>query len=190
MNCPIELFQQWFAQAQLTEPEPERVALATVGAEQMPAVRMVLLKQVDERGFVFYTNLESTKAKQLAENPNAGLCFYWPTQQRQVRVQGRVAQVSDAEADSYFHTRSRGSQVSAWASLQSQPLPNYQQLEQRAEYYAEKYAGQPIPRPPYWSGFRIVPTLMEFWEAADYRRHKRILYQLAENSWQTSLVYP
>lgn len=187
---PIELFQQWFTQAQSTEPEPERVALATVGTAKMPSVRMVLLKQVDERGFVFFTNFQSNKAKQLAQNLNAALCFYWPSQQRQVRVQGHAVEVSELEADVYFQTRSLGSQISAWASLQSQVLPDYAHLVQRVQHYTEKFADQPVPRPPYWSGFRIVPTLIEFWEAAEYRMHQRIVYQLVGQAWQKSLLYP
>lgn len=187
---PIEQFLSWFEVARQTEAEPERMTLATVGKDGMPSARMVLLKQVDTRGFVFYTNLNSHKAKQLNENPKAALCFYWPSIQRQVRVQGDVEPVSDEEADSYFHTRPRGSQIGAWASLQSQPLANEQQLKQRLDEYQQKFIGQTVPRPPFWAGFRIKPTQIEFWEAGEYRLHKRTVYQLQHTGWNCLLLFP
>lgn len=187
---PIELFQTWFLQAKSTEQEPERMTLATVGQDGMPSIRVVLLKQVDANGFVFYTNLNSFKARQLTENPQAALCFYWPTQQRQVRVQGRVVPVSDKEADAYFLTRPRGSQIGAWASRQSQPLADYAELLHRVEEFTERFTDQAVPRPAFWSGFRLQPTRLEFWEAGDYRLHKRTVYQLSAQGWQESMLFP
>ncbi|MDF2867366.1 MAG: pdxH [Gammaproteobacteria bacterium] len=187
---PMEQFHAWYSQAQQTEAEPERMSLATAGKDGMPSVRMVLLKQADEQGFVFYTNLNSVKAKQLAENPQAALCFYWLNPQRQVRVQGIVEQVNDDEADYYFQTRPRGSQIGAWASLQSQPLADYQRLQQRVAEYTERFAGHVIPRPAFWSGFRLKPSRIEFWEAGESRLHKRMVYQFSNHSWQMEWLFP
>lgn len=167
------------------------MALATAGKDGMPSVRMVLLKQADEQGFVFYTNLNSLKAKQLAENPQAALCFYWSNPQRQIRVQGVVERVSEKEADHYFSSRPRGSQIGAWASLQSQPLADYQQLLQRVSDYAEKFADrEAIPRPASWSGFRVKPNRIEFWEAGEHRLHTRMVYEFNERDWQMELLFP
>ena len=187
---PIEQFQAWYLQAKQTEVEPERMALATASKDGMPSVRMVLLKQVDERGFVFFTNLNSLKAKHLAENPQAALCFYWSNPQRQIRAQGVVERVSEQEADHYFSTRPRGSQIGTWASLQSQPLTDYQQLLQRVADYTEKFADQVIPRPAFWSGFRLKPNRIEFWEAGEHRLHTRVAYQFNDHSWQMELLFP
>jgi len=187
---PLNIFQTWFTQAQQFETEPERMTLATVGEEGMPNARTVLLKQVDERGLVFYTNLRSQKAKELSQNPQGALMFYWPNQQRQVRIQGRVERVSDEEADAYFQTRPRGSQIGAWASSQSQIMANYQQLLDNVSSYTAQFEGQMVPRPPFWSGYRVIPCKIEFWEGGEYRLHKRTQYSLEGHTWKETLLFP
>lgn len=185
-------FQGWLAEAEQAEPsDPNAVALATVGPGGVPSVRMVLLKGFDERGFVFYTNLESQKARELSANPQAALCLHWKSLERQVRVQGPVVPVSKDEADAYFESRSRESRIGAWASRQSQPMESRSILEQRFGRFAEKYQLGPIPRPPFWSGFRVVPQRIEFWEARPFRLHERVVYLRDESDrWIASHLYP
>ncbi|HEX8695149.1 MAG TPA: pyridoxamine 5'-phosphate oxidase [Longimicrobium sp.] len=174
-------------------PEPTAMALATATAEGRPSVRMVLLKGHDERGFVFYTNLESRKARELRENPYAALCFHWVAMGVQVRVEGRVEPVSDAEADAYYASRPRGSRIGAWASKQSAPLAEYADLVRRVEELEARYGEGEIPRPPFWSGFRLVPGRIEFWFGRPSRLHERELYTLADGDpprWTKELLYP
>ncbi len=188
---PFHLFDEWFKAAAETEPdEPNAVALATVGAEGMPSVRMVLLKGVDDRGFVFYTNYESRKGRQLLANPQAALCFHWKSRKRQVRIEGKVEQVSPEDADVYFATRARTSQIGAWASQQSRPLAARFELEKRVAQFTAKFGIGAVPRPPHWSGFRIVPELIEFWENRPFRLHDRLVYHRDGDGWRTERLYP
>ncbi|HSK38635.1 MAG TPA: pyridoxamine 5'-phosphate oxidase [Arenibaculum sp.] len=195
--APYDLFRRWLGEAERSEPnDPNAVALATADAAGVPSVRMVLLKGVDERGFVFYTNLESRKGEQLRANRNAALCFHWKSLRRQVRVEGAVEQVGDDEADVYFQTRPRGSQIGAWASRQSQPLEGRWELEKRVAEYTARYAIGHIPRPPHWSGFRVLPKRIEFWQDRPFRLHDRIVHhaeRAADGSvlrWTTERLYP
>jgi len=191
---PIGLFGRWFEDAKAQETElPDAVALATTGADAMPDVRMVLLKAFDERGFVFYTNLESQKAHELAENSKAALCFHWKSLTRQVRIQGLVEAVSAAQADAYFATRSKQSQIGAWASRQSRPLEGRFELEARVAKYAAKYVLTKVDRPPFWSGFRIVPLRMEFWRQRSFRLHDRRVFMrhdAGQKKWKSVRLYP
>lgn len=191
MNDPIALFQNWLEEATNAGiKEPSAMTLATVDAEGSPDARMLLLKGVDQRGFVFYTNLESPKARALQRDPRAALCFYWMELDRQVRVRGRTEPVSDVEADAYFSSRPRLSQISAWASKQSRPMPGYFELEAAVAKTAIRFGAGSIPRPPFWSGFRLVPERIEFWTGKLYRRHHRVLYTRTENDWQMQWLYP
>jgi pyridoxamine 5'-phosphate oxidase len=190
MNTPFSRFAEWLAAAEATEPnDPNAVALATATREGRPSVRIVLLKGWDERGFVVYTNLTGRKSMEIKENPFAQLDFHWKTQRRQIRIEGAVEQVSDAEADAYFATRPRLSQAGAWASLQSQPLPDRATFEARLEDVLARFPAE-IPRPPHWSGWRVVPEKIEFWQDKDGRLHERELFTLAANGWTSGLLYP
>ncbi|MCE2510284.1 MAG: pyridoxamine 5'-phosphate oxidase [Alphaproteobacteria bacterium] len=188
---PIALFTAWFEEACASEPKiPDAVALATVGKDGAPSARMVLLKAVDGRGFVFYTNLESDKARELRENPRAALCFYWKSLDRQVRVSGRVEPVSEGEADAYFATRDRLSQIGAWASKQSRPLEGRLELEKRVAEFTLKFGVGAVPRPDFWSGYRVVPERIEFWSQAAFRLHDRLVYDRDGDGWQMKRLYP
>jgi pyridoxamine 5'-phosphate oxidase len=191
VNDPIALFQTWLGEATHAGiKEPSAMTLSTVDADGSPDARMVLLKGVDERGFVFYTNLESPKVRALRHDSRVALCFYWMELDRQVRVRGRAGQVSNEEADAYFATRPRLSQISAWASRQSQPMPGYFELEAAVAKTLLRFGTSAIPRPPFWSGFRVVPEQIEFWTGKLYRRHHRVLYTRTENDWQSQWLYP
>jgi pyridoxamine 5'-phosphate oxidase len=191
MQDPFERFQEWLAEAKAAgEPEPTAMSLATATAAGAPRVRMVLLKHADERGFVFYTNLGSPKALELEDNPAAALCFFWPLTKRQVRVDGRVTPVSDAEADAYFATRPRLSQIGAWASRQSHRMAHRLELEQAVAAVTLRYGIGAIPRPPFWSGFRVAATRMEFWSGMAFRLHDRVRYVRDGDSWRTERLFP
>ncbi|MGB1548287.1 MAG: pyridoxamine 5'-phosphate oxidase [Alphaproteobacteria bacterium] len=188
---PIALFKAWFEEASASEPKnPDAMALSTVGKDGAPSSRMVLLKEVSARGFVFYTNLESAKAHDLRENPKVALCFYWKLLDRQVRITGRAEPVSDAEADAYFATRDRLSQIGAWASKQSRPLEGRFELEKRVAEFTLKYGVGAVPRPPFWSGYRVVPERIEFWSQAAFRLHDRLVYDREKDGWRVEWLYP
>jgi pyridoxamine 5'-phosphate oxidase len=188
---PIALFQTWFQQAiDSGIEEPSAMTVATVDAGGSPDARMLLLKGVDERGFVFYTNLGSAKAQALKHDPRVALCFYWAEINKQVRIRGRANTVSDEEADAYFATRPRLSQISAWASKQSQPMRGYFELETEVAKAALRFGLKEITRPPFWSGFRVVPQQIEFWLQKQFRRHQRILYERLDDSWRKRWLYP
>ena len=188
---PFSLFEEWFAEARLSEPnDPEAMALATADAEGRPSVRMVLLKGHDERGFVFYTNLDSRKGGELADNPSAALLFHWKSLRRQVRIEGAVGPVATAEADAYFATRGRDSQLGAWASDQSRPLGSRGEFESRYEAMRARFEGGDVPRPPHWSGFRLMPARIEFWIDRAHRLHERRLFERAGDGWREGLLFP
>lgn len=187
---PFTLFDAWFAEAKASEPnDPEAMALATVGADGEPSVRMVLLKGHDPRGFVFYTNLDSRKGHELAANPRGSLLFHWKSLRRQVRVEGAVSAVSDAEADAYFASRSRDSQLGAHASLQSQALDRRETFEARFAEMGERFPSE-VPRPARWSGFRVAPERIEFWSDRPHRLHERRLFTRVGDGWREGLLYP
>jgi pyridoxamine 5'-phosphate oxidase len=188
---PIAFFQEWFADARAREKnDPTAMSLATADPSGRPAVRMVLLKHADERGFVFYTNLESPKAADLRNNPRAALCFHWAVLERQVRVEGRVGPVSDAEADAYFATRPRLSQLGAWASRQTQPIAGRFVLEQAVAAVALRFPLGAVPRPPYWSGFRVTPEVIEFWHQRPFRHHDRQRFTREGEAWRHEWLFP
>lgn len=190
---PLDLFEAWLEEARASEiNDPNAMALATVDAQGMPNVRMVLLKHADRAGFVFYTNLESAKGQELAANPRAALCFHWKSLRRQVRVRGPVEPVSAAEADAYFASRPRDSRIGAWASRQSRPLAGRFELEREVARYAARYAIGEVPRPPHWSGFRVKPQSIEFWRDRPFRLHDRLVFQRQgeEWNWTTQRLFP
>ena len=188
---PYSLFARWFAEAEAKETnDPNAMALATVGADGMPSLRMVLLKGHDNQGFVFYTNCESRKGTQLLAHPKAALLFHWKSLRRQVRVEGPVEQVTAEEADAYFASRPKQSQIGAWASAQSRPLKSRFELEKQVALHAAKYAIGRVPRPPYWSGFRVKPRYFEFWEDKPFRLHDRLVYEPEGAAWRTQRLFP
>lgn len=188
---PFARFGQWFAAASATEPsDPNAMALATATPDGKPAVRVVLCKFWDERGFVFYSNMDSRKGREIEANPLVHLDFHWKTQRRQVRIDGRAEVVPDAEADAYFATRPRESQVGAWASIQSRPLETRETFEARIAEMAARFAGGDVPRPPRWTGWRVVPQVIEFWQDRDNRLHERLVFTRAGDGWSVGLLYP
>lgn len=190
-NDPFQLFEEWFEEARQAEVnDPEAMALATADAGGNPSVRMVLLKGHGPGGFEFYTNEESAKGQQLAANPRAALLFHWKALRRQVRVEGSVERVSDTDADAYFATRARDSQLGAWASDQSRPLDARQTFEARFDEVSRRFAGEEVPRPPHWGGYRVVPKRIEFWTDRPHRLHERRLFTLQGGDWSEGLLYP
>ncbi|HET9159552.1 MAG TPA: pyridoxamine 5'-phosphate oxidase [Caulobacteraceae bacterium] len=188
---PLALFADWFEEAKAKEPnDANAMALATVDEAGLPDVRMVLLKDFDEAGFVFYTNLESAKGRQLAATPKAALLFHWKSLRRQVRLRGTIAPVTPQEADAYFATRARSSQIGAWASDQSRPMPDKHALEKRVAEVGLKYGLSQPPRPPHWSGFRLAPQTIEFWRNRAFRLHERLQFTRGANGWTTARLYP
>ena len=188
---PIELFKDWMGEADRTEPsDANAMNLATVNADGMPSSRMVLLKDVDQCGFTFYTNLGSHKAQDLAANPRAALCFHWKFLKRQIRIEGTIEAVDEEEADAYFASRDRASRIGAWASKQSQVLVGRFDLEKRvAEFTAKFHIGE-VPRPEFWSGYRVFPVLIEFWTDKPFRLHERLVYHRADDGWTAETLYP
>lgn len=194
VDDPIVRFEAWLAEAEETEPnDPNAMTLATASADGIPSARMVLLKGVEGGGFAFYTNLGSRKAAELAANPRAALCLHWKSLRRQVRVEGRVETVAAAQADAYFATRARVSQLGAWASRQSRPLRGRFELEARVAKYTARFVIGAVPRPPFWSGFRVVPEAIEFWEDRPFRLHMRHVYRRDHDTaggWRVEELYP
>jgi pyridoxamine 5'-phosphate oxidase len=188
---PFTPFARWLALATQSEKLPETMTLATATRDGIPSIRAVLLKGADERGFVFYTNFESRKAEELFVNPHAALCFHWKSLDRQVRIEGTASRVTDAEADAYFASRPRDSQIGAWASDQSRPLADRAALERRFADLTRQYAGQgAVPRPAYWSGFRIAPERIEFWQERPFRLHDRVLFTREGDTWRKTRLFP
>lgn len=187
---PFALFREWLADAERAEPSDyNAMALATVDVHSKPSVRTVLLKNIDETGFSFYTNKQSRKGRELAENPFAALCFHWKALERDVRVEGRVMPLTDAENDDYFATRSTGSRLGAWASSQSQPLQSRTELQRRLAGFAQKF-GELVPRPPHWGGYRLTPDRIEFWHEGADRLHTRLLYLKTGKGWDRQMLFP
>jgi pyridoxamine 5'-phosphate oxidase len=187
---PIERFHEWLRQAKASEPnDPNAAALATSTANGEPSVRTILVKRVDERGFCFFTNSGSQKGKELAENPRAALCFHWKTLRRQVRVRGRVTELTDSEVDAYFHSRSRNSQIGAAVSAQSRPLWSREELVEKVKAFAEQHPGE-IPRPSHWRGYCVSAERIEFWMNGPDRLHERILFTHCRNAWEWTRLYP
>jgi len=191
MNDPLEIFDRWFAEARASEPnDPDAMTLATADAAGRPSARVVLLKGHGPEGFVFYTNEQSAKGKQLAGNPNAALVLHWKSLRRQVRIEGSVERVTDAEADAYFASRARDSQLGAWASEQSRPLDRRETFEQQFEKVEQRYEGKDVPRPPHWGGYRVIPDRIEFWTDRPHRLHERRLFVRNDGGWSEGLLYP
>lgn len=191
-KVPFDIFSHWFEKAKKKSEivEPNAMCLSTVNAEGKPSSRMVLLKKFDESGFCFFTNFMSRKSRELSSNNHAALCFYWPHLGLQVRIEGTVEKVSNKEADDYFASRDRGSKIGAWASKQSCTMENREEFEERIAKITADFQDQDVPRPPFWSGFRLSPNLIEFWQEGDFRLHHRDLYVRVASGWQLSKLYP
>ncbi len=191
-NTPFPLFDEWYSEAKAHEGVEDHtaMALATATSDGRPSLRMVLLKAHDERGFCFFTNMTSRKGKELTENPKASLCFYWPALGKQIRIEGDVEKVSQKEGDDYFASRQRGSQIGAWASKQSCTMEEEHDLVDRIKEITKQFEGQTIPRPPFWSGYRIKPNHIEFWKDQPSRLHTRIVYELQQGVWEIERLYP
>lgn len=191
---PLSRFKRLYAQAEAVDrailPEPNAMSLATVGMNGSPSVRMVLMKSIDEDGFVFFTNLEGRKGRELRTRPVAAICFHWPPLGVQVRAEGPTSQIGDDEADAYFATRPRDSQIGAWASIQSQPIEHADDLAERVARYEKEFDGRAVPRPAFWSGFCLRPDRIEFWKSRPGRLHERHLYVRAGDSWTMQTLYP
>ncbi|MGE4482899.1 pyridoxamine 5'-phosphate oxidase [Acidocella sp.] len=189
---PFRQFGAWFEEAGRTEPnDPNAMTVATVSEGGRPAARILLLKSWDERGYVFYGNLGSRKAQEMAANPNVALLFHWKSLQRQIRIEGQVAPVDSTQADEYFATRPRISQLGAWASEQSRPLASRAMFEERLREMEARFAGKAVPRPDFWSGWRLKPDYFEFWQGIDFRLHDRLTYKLtSQGGWETGRLYP
>ena len=187
---PLTQFRLWYEEAVAATPAPDAAALATATPDGRPSARMVLVKRADERGFAFHTNLESRKGGELAANPRAALLFHWRELGRQVRIEGQVERVSDAEADEYFRTRPVGSRLAAWASPQSRPLANRAELDRRYREAEARFAGGEVPLPPHWGGFRVVPDVYEFWQHREHRLHDRVRYERRGGAWRQTRLAP
>ena len=188
---PFSLFTEWLEEARSAEiNDPTAMALATVDSDGLPNVRMVLLKGVHDGGFVYFTNYESNKGREVLANPKAALCFHWKSLRRQIRIRGSVKPVEDAEADAYFASRPRGSRIGAWASKQSRPLESKFALEKAVASYAAKFAIGEVPRPEYWSGFCVTPVEIEFWKDGKFRLHDRIIFTRSGEAWEKTRLYP
>ncbi len=191
MQDPFERFAEWFEEAQSAEDMAEAMSIATVDEEGRPSVRMVLLLDHGPEGVVFYTNLESRKGQEIAKNPNMAFCFHWKSMARQIRIEGAVEPVTDEEADAYFASRPKDSQIGAWASKQSQPMEGRFEFEKRILKYTSKFGLGEVPRPEFWSGFRLKPRRIEFWQDRKFRLHDRHIYERNENGgWDTETLYP
>ena len=194
MSDPFAEFRAHLARAEATDrailPEPTAMTLATVGADGAPSARIVLLKGLDDRGFVFFTNYVSRKGGEIAQHADVALVFHWQPLERQVRVEGRAEMVSDAESDAYFATRARDSQIGAWASLQSEPLADDSLLDERVRDMERRFAGREVPRPPHWGGYRVIPSRIEFWSGRAHRLHERRVFERAGNGWAMHRVFP
>lgn len=190
-KSPFSLFDTWFKQAEKTESDyPNTMCLSTVDARGYPSSRMVLMKDYSNKGITFYTNFESHKGRDILATGRAALCFHWKTQNRQVRFEGAVVTVDNKEADAYFATRPRGSQIGAWASRQSNELPDRKTFLNRIEKYEKEFEGKDVPRPPHWSGFRVIPETIEFWQEMPYRLHDRLVFKRSGKNWKHTRLYP
>lgn len=191
-DSPYKTFGQWLEEAKASEiNDPNAMCLATADRDGKPSNRMVLLNGLDERGFVFYTNAESRKGTDINQNPYAALCFHWKTLRRQVRIEGRIETVTEAEADAYYKSRPRLSKIGAWASQQSRRLPEFSNLQDAVKFYEDKFKDvEDIPRPAYWQGFRVIPDKIEFWIDGEFRLHRRHVFLPSQNGWDTHMIYP